>query len=546
MARLRGPGQILLVALGATLVLLGIPAGSAPATTTPDGGTLLVVTPPAANGFCGSRISALDPAFTCLQQGSRPASIWYATCATLTAFPDAPAPDGLVPQPEAAAGPPAISRDGRTFVFTVRRGLRFSDGSALTARNFRRALSRVLDRTMASPGAEVFSDVGHVSSRGLKLRIVLNRPSGDLPTRLALPFACPVPLRFPVDPAGFTLTAGSGPYYIASYVPDKVIVLKRNRYYQGSRPHHADKVVVTIGGDLPTDIKAVEDGSDDVLLFDPPSYLRAGLEQQYGVNKDQLFRRWGWQTGALVLNTSSPLFKGNVALRQAINYAVDRSAIISAIPSSFDSRKPTDQVMPSGIPGWKDYRLYPLTGPDLGRAQKLAQGNLRGGRAILWTTPQTAPGRSIWPDETQVVVSNLRAIGLDVQPEVMAPDVIDAEAGTPGAPYDMILSEWPLEYPDPGAALVHFLGGENARKPSGNSNLAYFDEPAYDRRMAAADRLTGTARFRAFAKLDADIMRNQAPWAPLYEASTWSFQSKRVGCLRMQAMVVDLAAMCLR
>jgi peptide/nickel transport system substrate-binding protein len=537
----------LLVALGATLVVLvGVPVGSVPATTASSGGTLLVITPPPPNGFGGSGITALDPALTPSPQGSRPAVIWYATCATLMAFPDAPAPEGLLPQPEAAAGPPAISRNGRTFVFTVRRGLRFNDGSPLTAVNFRRGLSRVLDPAMASPGAELFSDIRRVSARGLKLRIELTKPSGDLLTRLALPYACPVPLDFPVDPAGVTLTVGSGPYYIASYVPDSVIVLKRNPHYKGSRPHYVDRVVVTIGGDIDADIKAVEDGQEDVLLFAIPSELRAGLAQRYGVNKDQLFRRPGWQTGALVFNTSSALFRGNVALRQAINYALDRSAIVGAIPSGFLSRTPTDQVMPSGIPGWRDYRLYPLTGPDLLRAHQLAQGNLRGGNAILWTTPGTTAGTSVPGPCCQEIVSNLQAIGLDVQVKVMAPDVIAAKAGTPGAPYDMILGEWQLQYPDPGAALVHFLGGENASKPSGNSNFAYFNEPAYDRQMAAADRLTGTARFRAFFKLDADIMRNQAPWAPLYEASAWSLHSKRVGCLNMHPVIQDLAAMCLR
>jgi ABC-type transport system substrate-binding protein len=146
-----------------------------------------------------------------------------------------------------------------------------------------------------------------------------------------------------------------------------------------------------------------------------------------------------------------------------------------------------------------------------------------------------------------VVVSNLQKIGLDVQVKVMAPDVINATAGIPGARYDMILNEWQLNYPDPGSALVRFLDGEYARKAAGNTNLAYFDQPAYNRRMAAADRLTGMARFRAFSKLDADIMRNEAPWAPLYEGVSMALVSKRVGCLRLQpAAGQDYAAMCLR
>jgi ABC-type transport system substrate-binding protein len=505
-------------------------AGSAPGARGGAGGKLLIATP--------LDFPNLDPAV------SKPATgaLWYATCATLTAFRDAPAPAGQLTKPEAADGPPAVSRDGRTFVFRVRGGLRFSDGTALTAANFARALNRVLNPAMDSPGAPLFSDVERVSANGLRLRIQLSKPSGDLTTRLALRYACPVPLGFPIDPAGVDLTVGSGPYYVSRYVPHSLIVLSRNRYYRGRRPHHVDQVVVTTSGDLDSNIKTVEDGRADVLGVEIPSELRLGLAQRYGVNKGQLFRDSGIADGALILNTSNPLFKNNTSLRKAVNYAVDRREIIQQTPSGSISRTATDQIMPRRVPGWKDYRLYPLGGPNLSRARRLAQGNLRGAKATLWTIPG-----SIFPDQAQVIVSNLRAIGLDVQVKIMAVDVLNARAGVPGAPYDMILAGFPLDYPDPANALIRLLGGPNARKPAGNDNFAYFDEAVYSRQMAAADRLTGATRFRAFSSLDAKIMRDEAPWAPLYEDSAWLLLSKRVGCLRVQPVFVrDIAAMCLR
>lgn len=115
----------------------------------------------------------LDPAL--VPQASL---IWYATCATLMAFRDAAAPGGLTTRPEAAVGPPAVSRDVRTYVFRVRRGLRFSDGSPLTAANFARAFGRVRDPVMGSPRAGLFSDVMRVTPSGLRLRIELRTPSG--------------------------------------------------------------------------------------------------------------------------------------------------------------------------------------------------------------------------------------------------------------------------------------------------------------------------------------------------------------------------------
>jgi peptide/nickel transport system substrate-binding protein len=514
-------------ALGISAIACFSAIGVSSATPGSHGGTLRVITPLA--------WASLDPA------AAKPATgaIWYATCATLTAFPDAPAPAGLIPRPEAAVGPPKISRDGRTYVFTIRRGLRFSDGSPLTAANFARALGRVLNPAMASPGALLFADVKRVWATGLKLHIKLTKRSGDLTTRLALRFACPVPLGFPVDPTGVDLVVGSGPYYIARFVPDTLVVLKRNRYYRGTRPHHVDSVVVTMGGDVDDDIKLVEDGRADVLGVAIPSELRPGLARRYGVNRKQLFRVRGDHEAALILNTSRPLFRDNVPLRRAVNFALDRGEIVRDRTGGMQSNTPTDQIMPSGIPGWRDHRLYPLAGPDLKRARQLAQGHLRGGRAVLYTFPGF-PG-------VELIMSNLREIGLDVQVKILAADTLNARAGIPGEPYDMVLAGFPVEYPDPADALVRLLGGANARKAAGNVNFAYFDEPTYNRRMAAADRLTGSSRFKAFSELDADIMRDRAPWAPLYEESRWLLVSNRVGCLKVQAVFIrDLAAMCLQ
>jgi ABC-type transport system substrate-binding protein len=176
------------------------------------------------------------------------------------------------------------------------------------------------------------------------------------------------------------------------------------------------------------------------------------------------------------------------------------------------------------------------------RARQLAQGNLRSGRAVLYTTTDPT-----FAAIAQVVASNLSAIGLDVEVKTIAVATLDAEAGIPGQPYDMILAEFPLNYPDPDDALVRLLGGANARMQSGNQNFAYFDKSFYNQQMAAADRLTGLARLQAFSRLDAEIMRNEAPWAPLYEDSHWLLVSKRVGCLKNQPIYVrDIAAMCVQ
>jgi ABC-type transport system substrate-binding protein len=160
-----------------------------------------------------------------------------------------------------------------------------------------------------------------------------------------------------------------------------------------------------------------------------------------------------------------------------------------------------------------------------------------------------------------VIVHDLAKIGLNVQVKQFAPAVMMAKVETRGEPFDMVLGFWgddalgprlpeldpPILYPDPAQMIVRYLGGENARKPTGNANVAYFDLPAYDRKMAAASRLSGPARYKAFSRLDAEIMRYEAPWAPIAEGSASVFVSSRLGCFRFQPVVrIVLGDPCLR
>jgi len=181
----------------------------------------------------------------------------------------------------------------------------------------------------------------------------------------------------------------------------------------------------------------------------------------------------------------------------------------------------------------------------------LARGHLRGGKAVLYT----CTGRLLnaryscvgLVDQANVIAQELKKIGLDVEVKVFDVNVAFARAGTPGEPYDLLLADFGWDYPDPANMIVPLLAGENARNPSGNTNFAYFDMPGYNRKIAAANRLVGAAQYQAFSRLDAEIMREQAPWAPLFEGSASVLLSKRVGCLKVHPVFErDFAAMCLQ
>ena len=114
---------------------------------------------------------------------------------------------------------------------------------------------------------------------------------------------------------------------------------------------------------------------------------------------------------------------------------------------------------------------------------------------------------------------------------------------TRGEPYDVVLFGWTVDYPDP-ITFFTALDGKNIRS-TGNSNIAYFNRPKWNREIERIDRLSGEARRRAWADLDVEMMREDPPWAPFENEAHHDFVSKSFGCFVFQPVYfVDLAAAC--
>ena len=180
--------------------------------------------------------------------------------------------------------------------------------------------------------------------------------------------------------------------------------------------------------------RAVEEGQADIFGGVLPFELQSLLVRRHGINRSRLFRIRGTVVYYLALNTSRPLFRGNVALRKAVNLALNRREIVRL--GWLLSHRPTDQIVPSWAPGWVDHHLYPLAGPNLKRARSLATGNLRGEGCALrgLRSPRS------WSTRRNAIARQLGQIGLEVTVMPLAPAVLETRVGLPGAPYDMALT----------------------------------------------------------------------------------------------------------
>src|SRR5262245_38038235 len=103
-----------------------------------------------------------------------------ATCAMLLRYPvGAPTRQDYSLVPEVASGYPAVSGDGKTYTFTIRKGFRFSSGEPVTAANYARAIKRVLDPRMGSPAAKYLQEVVGVTFASNRLIVRLAKRVPD-------------------------------------------------------------------------------------------------------------------------------------------------------------------------------------------------------------------------------------------------------------------------------------------------------------------------------------------------------------------------------
>jgi ABC-type transport system substrate-binding protein len=343
----------------------------------------------------------------------------------------------------------------------------------------------------------------------------------------------------PIDPKGVRTFPSAGPYYVSSYAPGQGVVLARNPNYHGSRPHRFARIEFAVGVSAARAVADVKSGvSDDASLYGsfatnaqpvvsqlaarygPESRAAARGAQQYFVHP---------QLGLdyFVLNTHRPLFASS-RMREAVNFAVNRRALAQSILPFADH--PTDHYLPPGMPGYSQGQVYPLTG-DPAKAKALA-GGVRG-TAVLYTC-----AFQLCVQQAQVLKHELRAIGLRVEVRSFSLLTMFKRIGRPGEPFDLAFYGWLADYPDPGAMLGDMLENSPTEPP--------FDDPAFQRRLAAAGQLSGPQRFLAYGKLDLDLARNAAPLLAYGNPVAADFFSARIGCQSAGVYGMDFAALCIK
>jgi ABC-type transport system substrate-binding protein len=535
--RLAAAGVLLAAGVG-LLATAAVAAVAHPASGVKDGGTLRL-------NVSATDVQSIDPAIDYEFIGWQ---LEYATCLKLMNYPDKPGPAGNVLTPEAAVGSPTVSRDGRTFTFTIRSGLRFNTGEPVTAATFAAVFNRNLNPKLQSPSVAFIGDVKGAQAvikgraktasgivvKGNRLSVTLVASAPDFLARVAMPFFCAVPLDTPVPLTANSLPS-AGPYYIANRTPNRQIVLQRNPNYRGPRPHHVDSMTVTVNANFNQSLLQVRSDEADYDMYGFPPTATSQLGKQYGINKGRFFVHDSNSINYIAINTRRV---SDLSVRRAINFAIDRPAMVRQ--AGVLAGEPTDQFLPPTLRGYRNAELYPLTAPNLAKAKVLMRGRTM--KMVLYS-----PNDPVAQSQDQVVAANLKAIGIDVTPKPLSFSALLAAVGDPTEPYDLVLLGWLADYPDPVDFLNAKLSGTQIT-PSNNPNLSLVNDPTLNRRLAEASLLSGPRRYSTYGRLDVDIMRTVVPWVPLFVPTVREFVSSHVGCYLFQEAqaAMDLAHVCLK
>lgn len=474
----------------------------------------------------------------------------YATAAKLYNYPDKAGAAGGRLVPEVASGF-KVSSNGKTYTFTIRKGFRLSDGTPVTAKNFKFAIDRVANHDLNSPGAQFITDpngtdivgakavndgngtrVSGAIAKGNKLIIKLTKPDGTFLSKITMPFFQATSTKLPLGKEivgidSLKTVPSAGPYAYSRHEVNKITEIRQNPFWKRgpgrNRPRNLSGLSIEWNVNEQTGFLRVKNNELDEGPL--PAANVQEVSGQYGVNKSRFWVKPTACTGYLPMNTSRPLFSGNPNLRKAIAYAVSRKDYVEQV--GLYGGSPWSHILSPSTPGLlNDNALYPPSS-NITKAKSLAKGHFKTGEINVGYRSSG----TINPNQAQIVKRDLIRMGFDAGKINMKPypgaQIYDA-MGIKGNPIDIGLSMgWCQDYPDPYDFINILLYGP-AIQDENNVNYSYFNESKWNKKMEKASRLVGPKRLKAYGALDRDIMKQSAPMSPERTYNSRYFLSNRV------------------
>jgi peptide/nickel transport system substrate-binding protein len=441
----------------------------------------------------------------------------------------------------------------RTWTYTLREGIKFSDGAPITSKDVAHGVSRAFDvglgqgprylqkyltgrdnfrSVYTGPFEEPGTTAPGISTPDAKTIIFrFAKPHCDLPMAATLPTTAPVPAAKDPSPLRFARNpVTSGPYRIQSWIRGERLTLVRNANWDPNtdplRHAYPDSYVVDSTDADPVALAKrliADEGVDQtsVMLRDVAPQAMPDVV----ANAAARARLIEGDTGLnLYLNINTQRVV-DVDVRRAINYAYDKAKVLSIYGGGVAGEPLTTITAPT-VPGYRRYDAYPA--PLNGDAEKAKA--LLSGKTVPPLKFCYQPGDPVREQAAVAVKEALERAGLVI---VMAPT--DAAAhydliGTKGTDCGLMTSSWGQDFPSNSTVMGVLMRGGSAIQPEGNFNWSYFDNAEVN---AELDRIAAEPdpqkAAEAYMALDERVMRDFAPLVPVMNRHRFNLRGSRIG-----------------
>lgn len=453
----------------------------------------------------------LDPVFT-----DANLDIWILTNIYETLIQPGPGGKGLVP---GLATKWAFSEDGKTFTLMLRPGVKFSDGSALTAEDVKFSLERAKN---PDNGAWNFllGSINTVTVKGNQIVLSLKNPDPSLPAALATFNSAVLPKKLFAAAKGqdeksrakafAEKPVGSGPFMLKEWKRGSSMTLVRNPNYwrkgaDGKPLPYLEGIRFEIVPDDSARILKLQSGALDGAEFIPFARV-AELQADPKLNM-KLFP--STRVNFVVMNNRPKLKDGsdnplsNLKLRQALNYATDKAALIKLV--NFGNGKPMTSYLSSSTPLQAPQTMYPY---DLEKAKQLFAES--GAQPGLELSVQIVAGSADQIALTTALQQMWDAIGVKLRIEQL--DSASSNDRYQKNDFQMQVNYWTDDIADPNELTAYATVFKNAE----SFHTGYRSDEA-DKLFAQSQQETNPAKRAAQYRRMQELYVAASPMIFLYE-----------------------------
>jgi peptide/nickel transport system substrate-binding protein len=437
----------------------------------------------------------LDPALSYTVNGIEP--LWLVYTPLIT-YPRTGTDRDSSLIPGLAEEMPTVSEDGKTYELTLRKGLKYSDGSPVKASDFEHTIRRVLNLEsggsafyLGITGAQDYVDAGkcngdisgiETNDQSGKITINLDAADGSFSHVLAMWFAGLVPGDTPCQNLTEDPPPGVGPYILTESVPNRQFVLEKNKNFADLGadipPGNLDQITTQIIKSPQTQAQDVISGELDYMQDPPPADLKPEVQAEYSDRYEEYTTA---STYYVFMNHRVPPFD-KPEIREAVNWGLDKPALARLFAGEL---APGCSFLPPGVPGFDEALDVeecpwgnPNEPPDLEKARQMVEDAGEAGTKVTVYGNNDDPSDKV----TAAIADQFTKMGFEAEPLILDGGVYFQTIGSAEEKAQAGFANWFQDFPHPKNFM--FLVDGASIQPTNNQNFGNVDDPEITKGIA--------------------------------------------------------------